>query len=85
MVGGGFGNRQLDYNKWILIWTAVNCIRKSQTHGPTKRWGFGTAVDQRITSGMSNVVDLQNEGSYLRVAQVSIHQLNAKASTCAGF
>ena len=23
----GFGNRQLDYNKMILIWTAVNCIR----------------------------------------------------------
>ena len=34
---------------------------------------------------MSNVVDLQNEGSYLRVAQVSIHRLNAEASTYAGF
>ena len=63
----------------------MNCIRESQTHGPTKGGGFGTAVNQRITSGMSNVVDLQNEGSYLRVAQVSIHRLNAKASTCAGF
>ena len=55
----------------------------SRTH--QKVGGFGTAVDQRITYGMSNVVDLQNEGSYLRVAQVSIHRLNAKASTCAGF
>ena len=70
----------------MLIWTVVNCIRESQTHGPTKRWGgFGTAVDQRIFSGMSNIVDLQNEGSYLRVAQVSIHRLNAEASTYAGF
>ena len=55
----------------------------SRTH--QKVGGFGTAVDQRITSGMSNVVDLQNEGSYLRVAQVSIHRLNAEASTYAGF
>ena len=55
----------------------------SGTH--QKVGGVGTAVDQRITSGMSNIVDLQNEGSYLRVAQVSIHRLNAEASTYAGF
>ena len=28
---------------------------------------------------------LQNRGSYLLFAQVSIHRLNAEASTCAGF
>ena len=57
----------------------------SRTHQKVGGGGLGTAVDQRITSGMSNVVDLQNEGSYLRVAQVSIHRLNAEASTYAGF
>ena len=50
----------------------------SRTH---QKVGGGSAT----ASGMSNVVDLQNEGSYLRVAQVSIHRLNAEASTYAGF